>query len=42
MVKISDTDDKTLTYVTKVTGVSTGAAKDTIDLWLPILFQAQM
>lgn len=26
MVKISETADKTLTYVTKVTGVSTGAA----------------
>ena len=26
MVKISETADKTFTYVTKVTGVSTGAA----------------
>jgi hypothetical protein len=35
MVKISETADKTLTYVTKVTGVSTGAAgaaKGTVDL----------
>ena len=34
-VKISETADKTLTYVTKVTGVSTGAvgaAKGTIDM----------
>ena len=32
MVKISETADKTLTYVTKVTGVSTGAAKGTVDM----------
>ncbi len=35
MVRISDTADKTLTYVTKVTGVSTGAAgaaKETVDM----------
>ena len=35
MVRISDTADKTLTYVTKVTGVSTGAAgaeKGTVDM----------
>ena len=35
MVKISDTADKTLTYVTKVTGVSTGAVevgKGTVDM----------
>ena len=35
MVKISQTADKTLTYVTKVTGVSTGAAgaaKGTVDM----------
>jgi hypothetical protein len=35
MVKISETADKTLTYVTKVTGVSTGAAgaaKGTVDI----------
>jgi hypothetical protein len=35
MVKISETADKTLTYLTKVTGVSTGAAgaaKGTVDL----------
>ena len=35
LVKISDTADKTLTYVTKVTGVSTGAsgaAKGTVDM----------
>lgn len=35
MVKISDTTDKILTYVTKVTGVSTGAAgaaKGTVDM----------
>jgi len=35
MVKISKTADKTLTYVTKVTGVSTGAAgaaKGTVDM----------
>ena len=35
LVKISETADKTLTYVTKVTGVSTGAAgaaKGTVDI----------
>lgn len=32
MVKISETADKTITYVTKVTGVSTGAAKGTVDM----------
>ena len=35
MVRISETADKTLTYVTKVTGVSTGAAgaaKGTVDM----------
>ena len=35
MVKISETADKTVTYVTKVTGVSTGAAgaaKGTVDM----------
>ena len=35
MVKISETADKTLTYVTKVTGISTGAAgaaKGTVDM----------
>lgn len=35
MVKISETADKTLTYITKVTGVSTGAAgaaKGTVDM----------
>jgi hypothetical protein len=35
MVKISETADKTLTYVTKVTGVSTGAAgaaKGSVDM----------
>ena len=35
MVKISETADKTLTYVTKVTGVSIGAggaAKGTVDM----------
>lgn len=35
MVKISETADKTLTYVTKITGVSTGAAgaaKGTVDI----------
>lgn len=35
MVKISETADKTLTYVTKVTGVSVGsagAAKGTVDM----------
>jgi hypothetical protein len=35
LVKISETADKTLTYVTKVTGVSTGAAgaaKGTVDM----------
>ena len=35
MVKISKTADKTLTYVTKVTGLSTGAAgapKVTVDM----------
>ena len=35
MVKISETADKTLTYVTKVTGVSTNAAntaKNAIDM----------
>lgn len=33
MVKISATADKTFTYVTKVTGVSTGAAaKETVDM----------
>lgn len=35
LVKISETADKTLTYVTKVTGVSTGAAvaaKGTVDV----------
>jgi hypothetical protein len=35
MVKISETADKTLTYITKITGVSTGAAgaaKGTVDM----------
>lgn len=32
LVKISETADKTLTYVTKITGVSTGAAKGTVDM----------
>lgn len=32
IVKISETVDKTLTYVTKVKGVSTGAAKGTVDM----------
>jgi hypothetical protein len=35
LVKISETADKTFTYVTKVTGVSTGAAdaaKETVDM----------
>nr|ULD15991.1 hypothetical protein [Cylindrotheca closterium] len=31
MVKISETTDKTLTYVTKVIGMSTGTAKGTVD-----------
>lgn len=37
MVKISETADKTLTYLTKVTGVSTGAAgaaKRTVEIGL--------
>lgn len=32
VVKISETANKTFTYVTKVTGVSTGAAKGTVDM----------
>ena len=52
MVKISETADKTLTYVTKVTGISTGAAgaaKGSVDMleamacpWLRLLYPAQM
>ena len=34
MVKISDTADKTLTYVTKITDISTGAAGATKDIIL--------
>ena len=39
MVKISETADKTLIYVTKVTGVSTGAAKGTVDMLKAIACQ---
>jgi hypothetical protein len=42
MVKIGETADKTLTYVTKVTGVSTGAAgaaKGTVDMMEAIACQ---
>ena len=52
LVKISETADKTLTYVTKVTGISTGAAgaaKGSVDMleamacpWLRLLYPAQM
>ena len=35
MVKISETADKTLTYVTKVTGVSTGGATPLVDQHCP-------
>jgi hypothetical protein len=42
MVRISDTADKTLTYVTKITGVSTGAAgaaKGTVDMLEAVAWQ---
>ena len=42
MVKISETADRTLTYVTKVTGVSTGAAgaaKGTFDILEAVPYQ---